>query len=138
MKRALAGLLLAALPPFASAQAMEPGEWQFNSTVSSPMLPGPQTSTFTQCVTPAEAADPTRFTARDQSAGCVVTPGARTPASYSWAVSCPQQGMSGSGTARFAPGAIESEMQVHAEMQGQKLVMSTRVSGRRLGPCKPG
>ncbi len=135
--KTLLPLLLAAVCLPAAAQSMEPGEWQFTTTLTSSMAPGAQTSTFTECVSKADAADPTRFTGKDQTAGCQVTPGERSPESYSWTVSCPAQGMRGSGKVRFSYGTIESDMQVSADMQGQKIEMRTRLTGRRLGPCTP-
>jgi hypothetical protein len=115
---------------------MEPGEWQFDVTMTSPMLPKPQATTLTRCMTQADAEDPTRFTATEETADCEVTPGARSADSFSWTVSCPKQGMRGTGQARFGRGTIESEMQMTMEMQGQKMAMLSRTSGRRLGPCK--
>ena len=136
MPRRLLFAALGAATLSAAAQTMEPGEWQFTSTMSSPMLPAPQTSTFTQCVKQEDADDPTRFNPRDQTADCKVTPGRRTPDSYAWTVSCPQQGMRGEGVARFGRGQVESEMHVVASAQGQSIEMRTKVTGRRLGPCK--
>lgn len=127
-------LTTVALP--AAAQTMEPGEWLFTSTMSSPLMPRAQESSFTQCVTQADAEDPTRFTARDQTADCEVAPGVRTADSYSWTVFCHGPGLRGSGTARFRADTIESEMQVSANLRGQKIQMRTRIVGRRLGPCR--
>ena len=69
-------LAFASLP--ALAQQMQPGEWQFTSTTTSPAFPGPQTATFKNCVKKEDTSD----------------------------------------------------------MQGRKLEMRTRMSGKRLGPCK--
>ncbi|MGH8634533.1 MAG: DUF3617 domain-containing protein [Burkholderiales bacterium] len=135
MRLALAIALAAACLP-AAAQTMEPGEWQFDSTMTSPTLPKPQSATITQCVSKAEAEDATRFTGKDQSADCQVTPGSRTADSYSWTLSCPQQGMRGAGKARFGRDTIDSEVQMTVEMQGQKMEMTSRTAGRLLGPCR--
>jgi Protein of unknown function (DUF3617) len=138
MLRWIAAAALAAATLPAAAQTMEPGEWEFKSIVSSPAMPQPQATVFKHCVTHAEAEDPTRFTAGRQTADCAVTPGERTPRSYTWTVQCPKQGMTGSGKARFGGATIESEMQVTADTGGQKMQMQTHVTGRRLGPRKPG
>ena len=127
--------VLALAPLSAAAQTMEPGEWQITSTMTSPMLPKPQVVTRTECISKEDAEDPTHFSGRDQAQGCKVTPVARTPESYSWTVSCPQQGMSGDGKLRFARGTVEGEVRMTVDMQGQKLEMFSRTSGRRLGPC---
>ena len=136
MQRTLACAVLAAASLSAAAQSMEPGEWQFVTTMTSPMMPKPQTSTITQCVSKQEADDPTRFTAKEEASDCVVTPGVRTASSYTWTVSCPKQGMSGKGSARFSRGTVESDVQVTMEGQGQKMDMRTTMSGRHVGPCR--
>lgn len=135
MKAVVFAVLTAFTLP-AAAQAMEPGEWQFTSTMTSPTLPAPQSATVTQCVSKADAEDPARFSAGEQASDCKVTPGNRTPGSFSWTISCPQQGMRGAGKARFGRDTIESEVQMTMEMQGQKMEMLSKTSGRRLGPCK--
>ena len=130
----LAALAAFALP--AAAQTMEPGEWEFTSTMTSPMLPKPQSATITECVSREDARDPTRFTGRDQTQGCKVTPGNRTSDSYSWTISCPAQGMSGEGRIRFGRGTIDGELRMVVDAQGQKMEMTSRTSGRLTGPCR--
>ena len=134
--RSLLCAALAAASLAAHAQGIEPGEWQFTTTMSSPMLPKPQTTVVTQCVTPEDAADPARFTAPQQAQGCIVTPGAKGAGSYSWTLSCPSQGMRGSGTMHYGADAMRGEMRVSVVQQGQTIEMETRTTGRRLGPCR--
>ena len=136
MKR-LSFVLLGLCSHAALAQTMAPGEWEFTTTATSAALPAPQIATQTQCVTKEDAADPTRFTGTGATEGCKVTPGARSASAYSWTVSCPAQGISGAGTVRFAGNSIDSESRVTADMQGQKFEMTSRTTGRLLGPCKP-
>jgi hypothetical protein len=127
--------VLALAPLGAAAQTMEPGEWQFTGTMTSPMLPKPQVVTRTECISKADAEDPTRFSGREQAQGCKITPVARSAENYSWTIACPQQGMSGDGKVQFGRGSIESEVRMLLEVQGQKMEMLSRTSGRRLGPC---
>ena len=50
---------MVALAAFAAqAQQMEAGEWEFTNTMSSPMLPQPQTMTMKRCLTSKEVSDP--------------------------------------------------------------------------------
>ena len=121
---------------FPAVAQLTPGEWEFTSTMISAMLPKPQTSTVTQCISKAEAEDPTRFANRDQPQDCVMTPGARTAGTFAWSISCPKIGMSGTGKARFAASTIESEMTMSMESQGQKMEMRSSSKGRYVGPCK--
>ena len=128
--------LLAALSPPAAAQSMEPGEWELVTTMNSPMLPAPQSTTMTQCVSKADADDPAGLSMKGQPSDCTMTPGARSGDRYSWTMACPKQGMAGSGTMRFGGGTMETDIRVVMEMQGQKMEMHTRTAGRRLGPCR--
>ena len=121
---------------FPALAQMTPGEWEFTSTMTSAMLPAPQTSTVTQCITKAEAEDPTRFANRGQPQDCQMTPGARTAGTFEWAIACPKMGMRGTGKARFGASTIESEMYMTMESQGQKMEMRSSSRGRYVGPCK--
>jgi len=128
--------LLASFP--AAAQQMQPGEWQFNTTTTSPALPGPQSATFTNCVKKEDASDPSRWMGKqDYKSDCKVTPGKKTADSYSWQISCPNSKTQGSGTVRFTGGTrMESDMLMTGEQRGRSFEMRTRMSGKRLGPCK--
>ena len=134
--RALVFAVSAVFTVSAAAQSMEPGEWQFTSSMSSSMMPKPQTAVVTECISKEAGDDPTRFTGGEQSKDCKVTPGARSATSYSWSVSCPEQGLTGEGKLQFGSGAVESEVKMVMDMQGQKMEMLSRTSGRLLGPCK--
>ena len=127
---------VAALLPSVSAHAMDPGEWEFRTTVSSSMMQVPQVATAVQCVTPEDARDPTRYAARNEAPGCTVKPGARTADSYEWTVACDSQGMRGGGSARFAGKTLESTMRLTVDSSGLKMEIRSETKGRYLGPCK--
>ena len=134
LKRALIVLLFAA--PAAVAQNLEPGEWEFTATTTSPMLPKPQTATVKQCVKKEDADNPERWMGRQGDKGdCKVTHEKKGD-TVTWQTHCPKSNLRGSGTARLGRGALESEMQMSGDMQGRKFEMRTRMTGRRLGPCK--
>jgi Protein of unknown function (DUF3617) len=129
-------LTAASLP--AAAQTMQPGEWQFTSTMTSPMMPQPQTGVASRCVSKAEADDPASFIGGGNATGCVITRGPVSPGSYSWTMACEKQGVSGTGKATFDLTSIESEIRMTVSMQqgGQKVEMTNRTVGRYVGPCK--
>jgi len=133
-------LVLAALgvaaPAF--AQTIEPGEWEFNAVTSSTLFPGGQSTVFKHCVTPEDAANPERWMAKQNEKGkCQLTPGEKTPTSMRWEMSCPRTNMRGNGIARITgPGTVESDLSMTGELQGHRIQMNTRATGRRLGPCK--
>ena len=135
MKRCLLlAATLAASPVF--AQQMEPGEWQFNSTISAPMFPKPQTTTFTHCIKKEDIDNPERWMGKKPDNDCKVTIGARSGNTQPYEISCPKAGMNGKGTVRYAGASVESDMEMTGEVQGRKFDMRTRTSGKRLGACK--
>jgi len=139
-KRAFIAFTLAvsAAAAGAAGAALQPGEWEIHSVTTSPLFPGGQSAVFKHCVTPEDAAHPERWMARQSEKGpCVITPVQRTEDAMTWEVSCPRTNMKGNGAARLtAPGRVESEMQMAAEVQGYRFQMNTRASARRIGPCK--
>ena len=133
-------LIAASLAASATAalgqQQMEPGEWEFTNTMTSPMMPGPQTMTTRTCVKKENAGDPMSWSGK-QDRDCKVTPKGKSPDSYSWEMSCPSSGMRGTGTARYGRGTVEVEVKMSGNStKGEKFDMTTRMSGRRLGHCK--
>ena len=135
MFRILIGSAFALAALGAQAQRMEPGEWEFTNTMSSPKLPKPQTMTIKRCITKEDVTDPARWQGKPES-DCKVTPTGKTGESYSWEMSCPKSGMRGAGTTRYGKGTVEGETQMSSSSKGQPFEMATKMNGRRLGPCK--
>jgi len=136
MKKILLSIATLLFPLAAAAQAMQPGEWELSSTLSSPMLPKPQSATVTRCVNKEDAADPARLTSGPSTQGCTVTPGAQSAGSFKWAIACPAQGVSGTGAVRYSAKTMDAEIRMTVDQQGKKADMLTKVTGRYLGPCK--
>jgi hypothetical protein len=134
---ALFAVLAAACLP-AAAQGIQPGQWQFTTTMTSPMMQQPQIGNVSKCVSKADADDPASFMGGDNAAGCDITRGVSEPGSYSWTIACQKQGVSGTGKAWYGPDKIESEIRMTVALQegGQKIEMTNRTLGRYLGPCK--
>ena len=120
------------------AQGLEPGEWEFNASTSSPLVTGVQTSVFKRCIRKEDAENPERWMARQSEAGpCQLKPLERSAESMKWEVSCPKTNSRGNGVARLTgPGTVESDLQMTTEIQGYRIQTHTRTTGRRLGPCK--
>jgi len=137
MERVLILLASIALSAPALAQKMEPGEWQITSVTTSPMMPKPEVTTETECLTKEEAEDMDRWT-RDLPAECKVTSDKKTANSYSWQLSCPKSGTRGSGTMRWTRTTMEGDIDMGSTgaAPGQKFEMRTKLTGKRLGPCK--
>jgi len=137
MLKRIVPCMLAALcvAPAALAQKVEPGEWQITSTVTSPMFPKAETRVERHCVRKEEVDDPNRWMGQ-MAPDCKVTTKGQSADSLSWEVSCPQTGMRGTGTMRWTRTSMDIDMEMAGNMQGQKFEMKSRVSGKRVGPCK--
>ena len=128
-------VLLSVVCTPALAQKVEPGEWQITSTVASPGLPKPETRVEKHCVKQEDVDDPNKWIGQ-MGPDCRVTPGAKSAESYSWQVSCPKSGVRGSGTMRWTRTTLDIDMEMASDKQGQKLELRSKISGRRIGPCK--
>jgi hypothetical protein len=137
MIRPLVVVLLAAASSGAAAQqGMAPGDWELTTTISSPMMPQPQTMTVKRCIKAEDLAEPSRWMGGSPpGSDCTLTPGERDARGASWQMACPSQGLEGRGRARFNEGMLDSEMQMSGMQEGKKFQLSTRTRGRRLGPC---
>ena len=136
LKRTLATVLAVMCAPSTAAE-LEPGEWEFTSTSTSRLFPGPQTASFRRCIKKEEAANPDRWMSQpDPQGDCKLTPGAKTADTYTWSMECPKANMRGTGSARMSRASMEGETHMTGEVQGKKFELRTKVTGRRLGPCK--
>jgi hypothetical protein len=135
VRRLLVFAILAAAAPLAHAQPMEPGEWEFVTTIAMPGLPRPQQSGYRACLTRDQAKDPLQWgRGPNQPEDCRVTTLKLGPQGTSWEMQCPSTGMRGVGKARFGRGSMESETQIGG---GASIDMRMKTQGRRLGPCNP-
>ncbi len=123
--------------PCAGAE-LEPGEWEFMSVTTSRLLPAPQRAGFKRCIRKEEAENPDRWMADPGQHGgdCKIIPGPKQAITYTWQMECPQSKMRGNGSARLDRATMEGETTMTGEVQGQKFELRTRVTGKRVGPCK--
>jgi hypothetical protein len=136
MKKVVFAFLLAAGMP-ALGQGLEPGEWEFSSTMTSPMFPKPQSMNFKHCIKKEDADNPERWMGQKQrETDCKFTPLKKSGDGYSWEMNCPTSNMKGSGTVRIGQGTMQSDMRMSGDAKGQKFEMHTKMSGKRLGACK--
>jgi len=129
--------IAASSPAGAQQQGMEPGEWELTTTISSPMMPQPQTATVRHCINAEDIAEPSRWMGgQPPGSDCKLTPLERDAKGASWEMACPASGFQGRGRARFTAGMMDSEMQMSGMQDGKKFEMQTKTRGRRLGPCR--
>ncbi len=126
--------LVAALALFTAAPAfaMDPGEWEFTTTMTAPGMPKPRVMTNTRCIKPEEAKDPDKYLNQQKQSDCKSTSTKKTGDTYSWEMNCPSSGMTGTGTVRQAATTMDMEM----VMKGPKMEMRSQTTGKRLGACK--
>jgi hypothetical protein len=137
LKRMLALVLGASFSAPCIGAEIEAGEWEFTSTSTSRLFPGAQTASFKRCIKQEEAKNPDKWMAEPSQQGdCKVTPGTKTADTYTWVMECPKAKMRGTGSARMSRAAMEGETHMTGEVQGQKFELRTKVTGKRLGPCK--
>jgi hypothetical protein len=140
MKNAAVWLLafVSSVAAFSSrAQSLEPGQWQFDTVMTSPGMAKPQTNSIQRCVTKEEAADAERWTGRKlEQTDCKLRMKSKTATSASWELDCPKSGMRGTGSARIGRGTMTSEQHMTGELQGRSIEMNIKTTGKRLGPCK--
>lgn len=136
IKAALLALALA-VPAAGFAQGLEPGEWEFSSTMTSAMLPKPQAMTFRHCIRKEDAGNPERWMGQKQrETDCKFTPLKKSGDGYSWTMDCPKSKMKGSGTVKIGQGTMQSEMRMSGDAGGKPFDMHTKMSGKRLGACR--
>ncbi len=136
MRKALLAAALA-FPPACLAQGLEPGQWEFTSTMTLQGMPKPQTQTMQRCVTKEEAKDPQKWMGkRAEQAECKVQMKDQSATGARWEIHCPKQNMTGTGSARIGKGAMESEQVMRGTVQGRAFEMHMKMSGRRLGACR--
>ena len=134
--RPTAVLILAALSLPAAAQSIEPGEWEFNGTVSTPSRPS-QSVTLKHCVKPEDAGDPTRWMGRRvPSEDCTVKHNDGAGGTWTYEMLCPKQSFHATGRMRTNGNTLEGDITMVGEAQGQRFEMRSRMTGRRIGPCK--
>jgi hypothetical protein len=141
------GCLLLPATGFAASFHMNPGKWQFVTTVSMPMLPAPQVTTNTECVTREEAERDPLANLTNIGKDCKITEKKMSGARLDYTMECNQQGMITKGKGSFigqgdtASGSMEMNMnmpEMPANMPGMStgsMTVKTSWQARRIGPC---
>jgi hypothetical protein len=141
--------LLLPVAGFAASFHINPGKWEFTTTVNMPMLPTPQTSTTTECVTREEVEKDPLAALKDIGEECRITRKTIKGSRLEFAMECNQQGMTSRGKGYFeaqgdtSSGAMEMTMQMPegmpAGMPGMAngaMTVKTSWQARRIGTCE--
>ncbi len=133
---------------FAASFHMNPGKWEFTTTVNMPMMPAPQVTKNTECVTKEEAERDPLANLTNIGKECTITEKKMNGARLDYTMECNQQGMISKGKGYFssqgdtASGAMEMTMDmpegIPAGMPGMAngaMTVKTSWQARRIGPC---
>ena len=97
---------------------------------------------MTQCITPADAADPAKaIPSRPQGRGaapadCKVSDYKTEGNKVSWSMACAgAQAMSGTGEMTYGTDSYTGVMNMHGQQSGVPMAVTMKYSGKRLGDC---
>jgi hypothetical protein len=131
MLRKLACATLFAFP--LAALAVEPGEWELTIQAVMTGAQKPAASTKTQCLTEADARDPSRVLGAGGS--CKFSNKNETAGAFSFDVDCTGLlPMHGKGNVIYTANSLQGELDLQATAD-TNFKMQTLMKGRRLGPC---
>ena len=129
-------LLAAMLLPLAARADIEPGSWEITATTQMEGMPQPLGPiSRTECLTADAAADPGKVLSPG-SGSCEFSNRRQSGDTYSFDVNCGGAfPMRGTGSVRYGRQSLDGRLDLGAEVQGKRVGMNSRVSGRRLGAC---
>ena len=131
MLRKLACLTLFACP--LAALAVEPGEWEISIQAVMTGAQKPAASSQKQCLTEAEARDPSRVLGAGGT--CKFSNKNDSGGAFTFDVDCTGPlPMHGKGNVIYTANSIQGELDLQATAD-TNFKMQTIMKGRRLGPC---
>jgi hypothetical protein len=131
--------LLAATP--LQAQDISPGLWQLTLETRVAATPGfaPAPYTLNQCLTAADARDPSRVlggVANPGATGCTYRDKGYSGNTFRFTMDCAGTlGMTTQGNVSFTSTTLDGTITATANLGGQKVEFSNRISGKRVGGC---
>jgi Protein of unknown function (DUF3617) len=136
---AFAFALLATLARAALADVL-PGEWDISTTVAVSGQAGSIGPLHqTQCLGPAQAADPAALFGplSGAAAGCALTDKRDYGSSLSFRLTCIGPfAADGSGSVSYGPDRMEGDLELRSTIAGQQFDTRSHVSAHRIGPCQ--
>lgn len=139
---ALAALVAAAMAAGgATAADLSPGLWEIaldaRVQADGAFAPGPMT--LRQCVSAADARDPSRIIgplATPGATGCQYTERSYSGGTFRFALDCSgTYGIKSRGSVTFGATGFDGTMSATANLTGQPVEFESRISGKRIGDC---
>jgi hypothetical protein len=116
------------------------GKWEVKMEMSMPGMQMPPTTT-TQCITPADAADPTKSVpqapaGRGGTPSCKMSDYKVTGNKVTYTMTCdPPQASTMTAEITYAADSYTGTMTVNMDRGGQPMAMTMKYTGKRLGDC---
>ena len=141
-KIALAALVAAGLAAGGAAAAdLSPGLWEITLDArvqaDGAFAPGPMT--LRQCVSAADARDPSRIIgplSTPGATGCQYTERSYSGGTFRFALDCSgTYGIRSKGSVTFGATGFDGTMSATANLTGQPVEFENRISGKRIGDC---
>ncbi len=129
----------------ADSFTMNPGKWEFTTTMTMPMLPAPQVTTDTECITEEDARrDPINDLLSDGN--CRMLKKKQSRNSMTFEMECNNEGVTSKGRGQFssngnsASGSMDMTMEMPdmpamANMPAGSMKIQTTWRGKRIGAC---
>jgi len=136
-------LLLAALsfwfPPGFAAD-ISPGLWEITLDARVSSMPNLSSGPLKlmQCLSPADAQDPSRVLggmSNPGASGCTYGDKSYAGNTFTFTMQCPGYAMQSRGEISFTSDSMDGTISAVANVGGQKVEMSNRVTARRVGGC---
>ncbi len=140
MMRKFAFLALLAPGPL-YAQYPLPGQWEITMESRVPQAGGwkPEPFTMSQCISTADAADPSRLIegiAVPGATGCSYTERDYSGSTFRFALTCSgSYDLKASGEVNFGASSFEGNIDATGNIAGQSTTFTNRVSAKRTGEC---
>ena len=135
----LAAWLLLPTAAMADSFTMNPGKWEFTTSMTMPMFPKPQITTTTDCITEEEATkDPISDLVNDGN--CRILNRKKKGNRLSFEMECRNEGTTSRGKGHFiskgnsASGSMEMTIKM-PQMPAGTMTMKTSWQGKRIGAC---
>jgi len=139
MARTLLALIF--MSSAALADDISPGSWQITMETRVPAEPSfaPPAFQLTQCLTAADARDPSRVlggVSNPGASGCNYTDKSYSGNTFTFAMTCGGgYGIKASGRIAFTANSMDGTIQSMAIVAGKPVETQNKISARRLGGC---
>ena len=134
-------LLIAFASPLALAADVSPGSWEITMETRVPSEPGfvPPPFSLTQCLTDADARDPSRVlgsVSNPGATGCNYTDKSYSGNTFTFSMQCAgTYEIKASGRVSFTADSMQGMIDSTASVGGKPVQTQNKISARRLGGC---